>query len=131
MIPLIFELLDNDFDAYIEAIGKFAFHSKTSPKLIEASLKVVRKCPAKVIRRDFELCDAFDIMEEVEKLNLPTLILVGDSDQMTPPKYSAYLHDKIKGSEYHIIENAGHSLMFEQPDSFNEAVLGWISKELE
>lgn len=124
--PLIFELLDNDFDAYVSAIGKFAFHSSTSPKLIEASLAEVRKCPVKTIRRDFELCDTFDVMEKVRDISLPTLILVGDKDQMTPPKYSAYLNDNIQGSKYHIIESAGHSLMLEQSDAFNEAILSWI-----
>jgi pimeloyl-ACP methyl ester carboxylesterase len=123
--PMIFDLLDNDFDAYVDAIGKFAFHTSTSSSLIEASLAEVRKCPIGIIRRDFELCDTFDIMETVENIKTPTLILVGDNDQMTPAKYSAYLHDNIKGSEHHIIENAGHSLMFEQPNVFNQTILNW------
>jgi pimeloyl-ACP methyl ester carboxylesterase len=125
--PLIFDLLDNDFEGYVNAIGEYAFHSDTSKKLIEASLSEVRKCLVKVIRRDFELCDSFDIMERIGEIELPTLILVGDNDKMTPPKYSSYLNDNINGSEYHIIENAGHSLMLEQVQSFNDAILKWIN----
>jgi pimeloyl-ACP methyl ester carboxylesterase len=124
--PIIFELLDNDFDGYISALGKFAFHPNTSKELIEASLSEIRKCPPKIIRRDFELCDAFDIMEEVNEISLPTLILVGDNDQMTPPKYSLYLNENINGATYQIIENAGHSLMLEQAELFNDIILKWI-----
>jgi pimeloyl-ACP methyl ester carboxylesterase len=66
-------------------------------------------------------------MDNVEMISLPTLILVGDSDQLTPPKYSAYLHEKIKESEYHIIKDAGHSVMLEQASQFNDAILKWIN----
>ena len=124
--PMIFDLLDNDFEAYVSAIGKFAFHSNTSEKLIEASLSEVRKCPSSIIKRDFVMCDEFDIMDEVERISLPALILVGESDQMTPPKYSMYLKEKIKGSEFQIIENAGHSVMLEQTEIFNDAILRWV-----
>jgi pimeloyl-ACP methyl ester carboxylesterase len=122
--PMIFDL--HDFDGYVNALGEFAFHPNTSNEIIEASLVEVRKCPVPVIRRDFELCDKFDIMKKVIEINLPTLILVGEKDQLTPPKYSAYLHESIKGSEYQIIKDAGHSVMLEQARLFNDTILNWV-----
>jgi pimeloyl-ACP methyl ester carboxylesterase len=125
--PMIFNLLDNDFDGYINAMGQFAFHPDTPSGIIEASLIEARKCSVPVIRRDFEFCDKFDIMDEVGEISLPTLILVGDKDQMTPPKYSAYFHKNIKVSEYQIIKKAGHSVMLEQARLFNDAILKWVT----
>ncbi|KXH70980.1 MAG: hypothetical protein AM326_12120 [Candidatus Thorarchaeota archaeon SMTZ-45] len=126
--PIVFNLLDNDFEGYVEAVGNFMFHEDTSDEMIEASKHEVRKCPVQIIRRDFELCDKFDIMEEVKGIKKPTLILVGEGDVMTPVKYSQYLKDKIEGSIMQVIEGAGHSVMLEQFGVFNELVANWVKR---
>ena len=125
--PMVFNLLDNDFDGYVEAVGNFMFHEETSEEMIEASKHEVRKCPPQIIHRDFELCDKFDIMDKVSQIKSPALILVGDSDVMTPVKYSTYLKDKIEGSVLHVIEGAGHSVMLEKFGVFNELIANWVN----
>ena len=124
--PVVFNLLDNDFEGYVEAVGNFMFHEDASEEMIEASKHEVRMCPVQIIRRDFELCDKFDIMDTVEKIKSPTLILVGDGDVMTPVKYSTYLKDKIEDSVMHVIEGAGHSVMLERFGVFNELIANWV-----
>jgi pimeloyl-ACP methyl ester carboxylesterase len=126
--PMVFNLLDNDFDGYVEAVGNFMFHEDTSEEMIDASKHEVRKCPPQIIRRDFELCDKFDIMDKVSQIKSPTLIIVGDADMMTPLKYSTYLKDKIEGSELHVIEGAGHSVMLEKFGVFNELIANWVNE---
>lgn len=123
--PTVFNLLDNDFEGYVEAIGNFMFHENTPDEIVDASKHEVRKCPVRIIRRDFELCDKFDIMEKVREIRSPTLILVGNSDMMTPAKYSQYLKDQIKGSIMHVIKDAGHSVMLEQFSVFNDLLGNW------
>ena len=124
--PMVFDLLDNDFQGYVEAVGKLMFHEDTSDEMIEASKHEVRKCPVQIIRRDFEVCNNFNIMEQVSKMNLPTLIVVGEEDVMTPIKYSSYLQDKIERSVMHVIDSAGHSVMLEQSVVFNELIVDWV-----
>lgn len=124
--PVIFDLLENNFDGYVEAAGSLMFHENTSKEMIEASKHEVRKCPAHIISRDFDLCDNFDIMDKVSQIGLPTLIIVGEGDAMTPIKYSTYLHLKIKVSAMHVIETAGHSVMLEQFEIFNEYISDWV-----
>ncbi|OLS27903.1 MAG: 4,5:9,10-diseco-3-hydroxy-5,9,17-trioxoandrosta-1(10),2-diene-4-oate hydrolase [Candidatus Thorarchaeota archaeon AB_25] len=125
--PMVFNLLDNDFDGYVEAVGNFMFHEETSEEMIEASKHEVRKCPPQIIHRDFELCDKFDIMDKVSQIKSPTLIIVGDADAMTPTKYSTYLKDKIEDSVLHVIEQAGHSVMLEKFGVFNELIANWVN----
>ena len=124
--PIVFDLLDNDFEGYIKSLGHFMFHEDTSEEMIEASKHEVRKCPASIIRRDYDLCNNFDIMEKVSQIKLPTLIIVGEEDFMTPVKYSKYLHDKIEGSVIHVIKTGGHSVMLEQSGSFNRLIADWV-----
>jgi pimeloyl-ACP methyl ester carboxylesterase len=61
-------------------------------------------------------CDAFDVMERVQKINVPTLLICGSEDRMMPPNRSEYLHNQIEGSNMQIVEGGGHMVMIEQPD---------------
>jgi pimeloyl-ACP methyl ester carboxylesterase len=102
------------------------FHESTPKTVIEASQAEARKCPVPIIRRDFEVCNAFDLMQDVNRIKLRTLVVVGDSDVMTPLKYAGYLNEKIAGSELCVISQAGHALMLERPFEFNKAILDWL-----
>ncbi len=124
---MVFDLLDNDFEGYLGAFEEFMFHRNTSRKLVEASIVEVRKCPVPVIRRDFELCNAFNVMGRLKGIQIPTLIIVGAQDVMTPLKYSQYLHNQIETSKLLVIENAGHSVMLEQSSKVNQEILSWAS----
>ena len=128
--PVVFELLDTNFEGYIEALGEFMFHQSASKELIEASQQEARKCPKHIIRRDFELCDHFDIMERVSEIMIPTLIIVGDDDVMTPLKFSNYLNEKIKNSKLQTVKSAGHMVMLEQPLKVNSAIRKWIESSI-
>ncbi|TFG31350.1 alpha/beta hydrolase [Candidatus Thorarchaeota archaeon] len=127
VMPTIFDMLENDFENYIEAVGNFMFHSGTSPEIIEASKVEVRKCRPDIISRDFRACDNFDMMDRVSELITPTLIIVGQEDLMTPVKYSQYLNNQIKDSTLKVIENAGHAVMLEQSRAFNNAIKEWLN----
>lgn len=127
VVPLIFDMLENNFEGYVDAAGSYMFCEETSTELIEASKIEIRKCKPSIINRDFAACDGFDVMERISDISLPALILVGEQDLMTPVKYSNYLHEKLPNSTFHVIENAGHSVMLEQPGKFNAHIKEWAS----
>jgi len=88
------------------------------------------QCRPEVLYGDFLACDQFDIVKEIEEINLPTLILCGDEDQLTPLKYSQFLHSRIKGSKLEVLPNAGHMVMMESPQVFNEKIGKFIEEVL-
>ncbi|MCF2138125.1 MAG: alpha/beta hydrolase [Candidatus Thorarchaeota archaeon] len=126
----IFDLLDNDFEGYVNAVGQYMFAGSTSKQLIEASQQEVRKCPVEIIHRDFDACNRFDVMKRLAEIKVPTLIIVGEDDMMTPVKYAAYLHEHIPHSEFVVIKDAGHSVMLERPAEMNRAIIDWIRKNV-
>ena len=69
-----------------------------------------------VLYGDLMACDAFDVMDQLSKLSLPTLIVCGSDDQMTPLGYSEFLREHITGAHLGVVPNAGHMVMLEQPD---------------
>lgn len=124
--PAIFEMLENDFERYVKAVAQFMFDESTSQEIVSASQAEVRKCPVEVITRDFAVCDSFNLMGRVNEIKLPALIIVGESDQMTPVKYSQYMHQQIQNSKLEVLPQAGHAVMLEQAGRFNETLLDWV-----
>lgn len=80
-----------------------------------------------VLLSDFLCCDRFDIMDRVQEMKVPTLVIVGTEDVMTPVKYAQYLANKIPGSKLVIIEGATHSVATEKPDEVNKAIGEWMA----
>jgi pimeloyl-ACP methyl ester carboxylesterase len=65
-------------------------------------------------------------MKEVEKIHLPSLLVCGREDPLTPIKYSEYLKGKIPGSQMEVIEGAGHMVMLEAPEALGGVVLAFL-----
>ena len=78
--------------------------------------------PVSVHLNDFLCCDRFDVMDKIAEINVPVLIICGDTDTMTPAKYSHYLADRIPGSRLVIIPDAGHMVFLEKPDTVNREI---------
>jgi pimeloyl-ACP methyl ester carboxylesterase len=81
-----------------------------------------------VAYRDWVACNTFDIMDKLDEIHLPTLIMCGVDDPFTPVKYSQYLHDRIQGSTLCIIDKAGHYVMRDQPEQVNQTIDEWLSR---
>ncbi len=62
------------------------------------------------------------IYDEIEKIRVPTLIIVGDQDVATVPAKSQRIHERIAGSRLAIIPGAGHTSTVEEPAAVNAAI---------
>ena len=129
VLPMILNGIKDDFEGTVRKMNQFTFSPKVSPMLIERGIAEMLQSQPEVLYRDFLACDRFDLMNEIEKIDSPALILCGEDDQLTPAKYSQFLHSRIKGSKIEILPDAGHMLMMEVPQAFNEKIKGFI-KEL-
>ena len=119
VLPLILDGVKSHFEETVRKIVHFSFSRKTPSDLIERGvLDMMRNRPA-VLYGDFLACDRFDVMNEVEKIKIPTLILCGDVDELTPVKYSQFLQGRIKGSRLEVLSDAGHMVMMEAAEVFN------------
>lgn len=64
----------------------------------------------------------------LSKITVPTLILVGAEDAITPVSHSEKMNELIAGSRLVVLENAGHVSNLERTEKFNEAVLDFLSE---
>ncbi|MBB3763009.1 alpha/beta fold hydrolase [Sphingomicrobium lutaoense] len=63
-----------------------------------------------------------DQRERARHIDLPTLVLCGDEDQVTPPALSEELAKLVKGAQTRLVKGAGHLANAERPDAFNQMV---------
>jgi 3-oxoadipate enol-lactonase len=70
-----------------------------------------------------------DQRDRAPKIDVPTLIIVGDEDRITPPELSEELEKMIAGSALVRIAKSGHLANAEQPQAFNSAIESFLSEQ--
>ncbi|MGF1876394.1 alpha/beta hydrolase [Photobacterium frigidiphilum] len=68
-----------------------------------------------------------DTFDDVEQLTLPTLVVVGVQDMPRPPLEAQLMHDAIDGSQFFIVQDAGHICNLEQPAVVTEKLLSFMN----
>ncbi|MFC2064617.1 alpha/beta fold hydrolase [Chloroflexota bacterium] len=79
-----------------------------------AARNLVETRPA-VLSGDLDACDSFNVDDRLAEIRVPTLVICGSEDKMTPLHFSTKLSTNIPGAAMQIIESAGHMVMVEQP----------------
>jgi 3-oxoadipate enol-lactonase len=69
-----------------------------------------------------------DTSAALSKISVPTLILVGEKDEITPLSVSEFMKEKIPNSQLGIISNSGHLSNLENPKEFNLKLKEFLSK---
>lgn len=76
---------------------------------------------------DLMACDSFDMMDSVGEISLPTRVICGSDDVMTPVKYSKYLAGSIEGATQAIIDGGGHFVHMEKYQAVNQEIESFVS----
>lgn len=66
--------------------------------------------------------------EELNQIKLPTLLVWGNNDTITPPFVAQEFHKLIPNSELYFIDKCGHAPMMEVPDEFNTILHKFLKK---
>jgi pimeloyl-ACP methyl ester carboxylesterase len=114
------EGVTNFNDGFIKSV--FHKDSLTDKKELVENLRsvVYANSPHIIIQGLLALAVRAETCSSLEKISVPTLIICGREDAVTPLKQSEYLREHILGSTLKIIDNAGHVSNLEQPNEFNE-----------
>jgi len=81
-----------------------------------------------VFLNDYLACDGFDVRSRLSEIGTKTLIICGDDDRMTPPKWSTYLNHNIRNSKMTFVPEAGHMVPLEKPSVCAGLVQGFLSE---
>jgi pimeloyl-ACP methyl ester carboxylesterase len=66
--------------------------------------------------------------EELNQIKIPTCLIWGNNDTITPPFVGEDFHKLMPNSELHFIDKCGHAPMMEVPETFNEILEVFLKK---
>jgi 3-oxoadipate enol-lactonase len=68
-----------------------------------------------------------DSTDGLVEIKVPSLIVVGENDGLTPPELSRKMHEHIGGSRLVVLPEAGHLSNLESPEAFNGALAEFLA----
>ncbi len=69
-----------------------------------------------------------NMAKDLPKMNVPTCLIWGKNDTVTPPDVAEEFHKLLPNSELHWIDKCGHAPMMERPEEFNISLEPWLTK---
>ena len=81
--------------------------------------------PETFVRHQQAIIDRPDSRPMLAGIAVPTAVITGDADQITPPEAAREMAEGIAGARLTLIARAGHMAILEQPDATIAAILGW------
>ena len=67
--------------------------------------------------------------EELREITVPTCLIWGKNDTITPPMVAEEFRSLIPNSELHWVDKCGHAPMMEVPDEFNQILAGFLERQ--
>ncbi|MCX7939943.1 MAG: alpha/beta hydrolase [Thermoflexales bacterium] len=118
--------------------GMRAFADEMLPKLLapnahpavaEAVRAMIESTPIETVLATLPaLADRPDMSEALSAISVPTLVVVGEQDAISPLSEAQFMQARIPGARLAVIPNTGHLSPMEQPEAFNQAVLAFLSE---
>lgn len=125
------EIKANGASGFNEAFIKKVFHKeslKNKKDLVKQLKSIVNANSPHIISGGLSaLAKRSETCSGLEKINVPTLIICGREDEVTPLAQSELMHEQIKGSILKVIDQAGHVSNLEQPKEFNKHLGEFLS----
>jgi pimeloyl-ACP methyl ester carboxylesterase len=129
VVPRILDLFREDPPRGAGLVASLAYSPTTEPGTVVEAEQALSETPAVVTVGDYLACDGFDVMARLGAIRVPTLVLVGRDDRLTPPKYAAFLASQIPNARLVEIAAAGHFPQLEQPRVVNAAIRDFLASQ--
>ena len=115
-------------ERFLQAV--FAAKSFETRKEVVTAIREImcRTPPLSIAGTLLALAARTDTTASLAAIKVPTLILVGELDAITPPSAAEAMQKQIPGSELSIVPRAAHMSNLENPEFFNEKLLGFLRR---
>ncbi|MCH8107431.1 MAG: alpha/beta hydrolase [Chloroflexi bacterium] len=102
--------------------GQKEYYEGVEADIYQVLVRRATEVGPEVELNDLRACDNFDVMDRVQEIQLPTQVVCGSEDIMTPVKYSDYLAHNIKHAREEVIPGAGHFVQLQRYQDVNEQI---------
>ncbi len=120
----------NGVGPFAETFVKTVFAESTftaHPEIVQSITSVVASTsPIAIGGTLLALASRTDTTAALASIAVPTLILCGEHDALTPPEQSELMHKRIAGSVLHVVPSAAHLSNLENSGVFNERLIAFL-----
>jgi pimeloyl-ACP methyl ester carboxylesterase len=120
-IPVGHSTLWSYMPPLVEALG-----AMTPSFLPILAYDALRAGPWTLLRMSRDLL-THDVRDELRQIIAPTLLMWGRRDSLVPPSLGHQMRQELSHAELHILDGAGHVVMYDRPATFNRAVLAFFA----
>jgi 3-oxoadipate enol-lactonase len=93
-------------------------------RLIESLSSLRKESYLKIL----EVVTRYEPAQPPRRIAVPTLLVFGEDDRLTPPEIGRRMHAQIPGSRLELIADAGHLVNIERPQEFNRIVSDFLGE---
>ncbi len=120
----------------VEPWAKVFVQSLFTKPSFERNLPAIDEVKAMILATPAETIAAFhaalaartDSTALLSKISVPTLVIVGEQDSVTPVENAQFMAARIPGAHLEVVPGAGHLSCMENPSSFNESLLQFLRR---
>lgn len=107
-----------------------SFARSAAPELLQFARREVLQTPEHVARAAILSLNQADGRASLPYIDIPTLVVCGEEDVITPPKESRTLATCVPGASLVLVPDAGHFPMLEKPAVFNAALQAFLDSRV-
>lgn len=96
------------------------------PEVIAEAAAAMARIPPAGLRAAVECLPTHDVRDRLDRIAVPTLVVVGEHDTETPLPYARALADGIPGAELAVVPGAGHLSNLERPEEVNRLLAAFL-----
>lgn len=113
---LILDGLLSDFSHTVSFIMKMCWSGPYIQAIrIALAGREMRRIEPDVVHGDFLACNEFDVRNRLGEISVPTLVISGSDDKMTPNRFGQALAHQIANAQFKTIPQSGHLMALEYP----------------
>jgi non-heme chloroperoxidase len=123
--------------SYMNPIARILVHqggfnvAKVPEEFIQIYMKRIGELPSEIFVKLLNEMHDHDIINHLESIKVPTLVVGGDKDKIIPNHVQGILKKYIPHSELYIVKDGSHVPQADFPDSINRRILRFMEKHLD
>ena len=116
-------------NAQAEMVAQRIFPGPDQEYLRETLIRQIHQADPKVYVSAMRALGFFDVTKRLHEISIPTLVISGKDDTTVPLENQSEMASKIHSAQRIIIPGGGHGIIAEQPELFNQVLLGFLERE--
>lgn len=113
-----------------QAVAKRIFPKPEQGELRKLIIDQILEASPRAYRAMMRALALYNVEKRLSEIRCPTLVITGEEDNTVPVKDQLRLVNQIPLARHVIITNAGHAVTVEQPESFNGALIQFLTETI-